>query len=296
MGGGAETREHGGIPWRRRAREARRVLAEAYGAASTHQISLMAAGVAFYGFLAVFPTLIAAVMIFGLATSPDEAERHIAAQAEILPESVLPLVETAAQNAAAQSPGALSLGVALALAVALWSASAGAAGLMSAATVAYGEAETRSFVRARATALAITAGAIVAAPVALGLVAALPVAFRVLGVGGEVWAWAIQILRWLALAAGVFFALSLIYRVAPDRPAPGAREVAPGAAVATGLWLAASALFSAYMASVGETSYGQTYGPFAGVAIFMLWLFLSAYVVLFGAEINRASEGEGAAR
>jgi membrane protein len=274
-----------------RAGDWKRTLKGAWRKTSEHHLSLMSAGVAYYGFLAIFPAIIAVVMIYGLATSPAQVEGQIQSYAAGLPESVQAILGTAAQNAAGQSPGALSFGVVIAIAIALWSASAGIAGLMEATNLAYDEEESRGFVKKRGTALLLTLGAIAFIIFALALVAVLPVVLRAVGLGGGL-AFLIQVARWLLLVAGVVVALAVLYKVAPDRDNPKVQWVSPGAAIATVLWIVASIAFSLYMSNVGETGYGQTYGPFAGVAILMLWLFITAFVVLFGAEINREAEGQ----
>jgi membrane protein len=277
-----------GADWKRTIGGARRNV-------SRDHLTLMAAGVAYYGFLALFPAIIAMMMIYGLVTEPAQAESQIATYAAGMPESVRGLIETAARNAASQSAGALSFGVVLSLVVALWSASAGVAGLMEATNLAYAEEETRGFVKKRGTALLLTLGAIVFVLFALALVALLPVILGAVGLGGFL-EFLVQVGRWALLVAGVLVALAVLYKVAPDRESPKIYWVSPGAVVATLLWVVASALFSLYMSNVGETSYGETYGPFAGVAILMLWLFITAFVILFGAEINREAENRAALR
>ncbi len=254
-----------------------------------HHVTLMAAGVAYYAFFAIFPAIIAVVMIYGLVTDPAEVEGQIATYAAGLPESAQAILDTAARNAADQSAGALSFGVVVSIAVALWSSSAGVAGLMEATNLAYDEAETRSFVTYRGTAILLTLGAILFVLFAIALVAVFPVVLRAAGIDAPI-AVLGQVLRWLLLVGGLLVALAILYKVAPDRVTPKIQWVSPGAMIATLLWLAASALFSLYMATVGETGYGQTYGPLAGAAILMLWLFITAFVVLFGAEINREAE------
>jgi membrane protein len=276
-----------------RAGEWKRTLKGAWRKTSEHHLTLMSAGVAYYGFLAIFPAIIAVVMIYGLVTSPAEVEGQIQSYAAGLPESVQAILATAAQNAAAQSPGALSFGVVIALALALWSASAGIAGLMEATNLAYDEEESRGFVKKRGSALLLTLGAIVFVIFALALVAVLPVVLRAVGLGGGL-AFLVQVARWLLLVAGVIVALAILYKVAPDRDSPKIQWLSPGSVIATLLWLVASVVFSLYMSNVGETGYGRTYGPFAGVAILMLWLFITAFVILFGAEINREAETQAA--
>jgi membrane protein len=97
-----------------------------------------------------------------------------------------------------------------------------------------------------------------------------------------------QVVRWALLVTLVVVALAVVYRVAPDRDAPRFRWVSTGALVAAGLWILGSVLFSLYVNNFG--SYNKTYGALAGVVVLMLWLYLTSYIVLLGAEINAESE------
>jgi membrane protein len=170
---------------------------------------------------------------------------------------------------------------------ALWSASSGTTGLIRAVNVAYDETETRGVLKLRAIALGLTLGAVVFVLLAVTLAAVVPVMFDAIGLGGPGRVLA-QILRWAMLLALVMTALAVVYRVAPDRDAPRFRWVSTGAVVATVLWLVGTALFSLYVNNFGR--YNKTYGTLAGVIVLMLWLYLTAYLVLLGAEINAESE------
>jgi membrane protein len=158
---------------------------------------------------------------------------------------------------------------------------------MTAINLSYDEEETRRFVKQKAIALALTVGGIVFVLVALALVAGLPVALDHLGLGliGRVVA---QVLRWVLLVGVVIVSLAVVYRIAPDRDRPRFRWVSPGALVATLMWLLGSFAFSVYVSLFGH--YNKVYGALAGVIVLMLWLYLSCYVVLLGAEINAESE------
>jgi membrane protein len=154
---------------------------------------------------------------------------------------------------------------------------------MRAVNIAYDEDEERGFLRQRGTALLLTLGVVVFVLVALTLVAVVPPLLEALqlGVVGTV---TVQVLRWGLLIAVVVIALAVVYRVAPDRDAPRFRWVSPGALVAARLWVLGSVGFSLYVNNFG--SYSKTYGALAGVVVFLLWLFLTSYIVLLGAEIN----------
>jgi membrane protein len=135
--------------------------------------------------------------------------------------------------------------------------------------------------------LALTVGAIVFFLVVVSLVAVLPVVLGFLGTSGLV-LFGIQAARWVLIVAVITVALAVLYRVAPDRDAPKLRWVSVGAAFATLLWIIASVGFSVYVSQFG--SYAKTYGAIAGIVILLLWLFITAYAILLGAEMNAESE------
>jgi membrane protein len=174
---------------------------------------------------------------------------------------------------------------------ALWSASTGTSNLMAAVNLAYDQQESRGFLKLRATALALTLGAIVFVLLTLFLLAVVPPLLQALqlGVVGTVLA---QLLRWALLIGLVVAALAIVYRLAPDRDAPKFAWTSPGAFTATLLWVLGSVGFSLYVNNFG--SYNKTYGALAGVIVFLLWLYLTSYIVLLGAEINAESEKQTA--
>ena len=252
---------------------------------------LLAAGVAFYIFLALFPALIAAVTVYGLVADPQDVEQQVAALTEALPEDTAQLLGDQLRSIASSSEQALGFGLLASLAGALFAASGGVQNLIKAVNIAYDEEETRGFIRLRAVALLMTLGAIVFLAVAVGLVAVLPVVFDAVGLGGVGRA-AAQVARWVGLVAFVMVALAVVYRYAPDRDEPRFTWVGLGSIVATVLWVVGSAGFSLYVSNFG--SYGETYGALAGVVVLLLWLFLTSFIVLLGAEINSEAEQQTA--
>lgn len=263
------------------------VLRRAFAESSADNISILAGGVAFFAFLAVFPALIAALTLYGLVADPTTVAGQVQDLAAGLPRDAQPLVAGTLQSLTAPGGSTLGIGLVVSVLAALWSASGGTSNLMTAINLAYDEDETRGFVRLRGTALALTLGAIVFVLITLGLVAVVPVLLDALdlGVVGTIIA---QIVRWTLLVAVVVVALAVVYRVAPDRDSPRFSWVSPGAVVATVLWVAGSVAFSLYVNNFG--SYNATYGALAGVVVLMLWMYLTSYIVLLGAEINAESE------
>lgn len=250
-------------------------------------VGLMAAGVAFYFFLALFPALIAMITIYGLVTSPEQLQSQIDGLTSALPQDAASLITEQMQSIATPDGGGLTVGLVVSLLGVLWAASGGMMGLIKGINAAYDESETRNFVVKRGLAILLTLGGILFFALAVGLVAVLPAVLDSLGLGsvGRVLA---SVLRWPLLAVLMVAALAVVYRLAPDRDDPRLRWASWGAVVATVLWLIGSALFSFYVSNAG--SYNETYGALAGVIILLLWLFLTAFVILIGAELNSEME------
>jgi membrane protein len=264
-----------------------RILRRAVTASSTDNVPMLAGGVAYFSFLAIFPALVAAVTLYGLVADPATVAQQVGELAVALPQEARPLITDQLQSVASGDGGALGIGLVVALLAAIWSASSGVGNLMQAVNLAYDERESRGFVRLRGTALALTVGAVVFVLLTLTLVAVVPTMLDAipLGVAGTVLA---QVVRWALLVGLVLLGLAVVYRVAPDRDAPRFDWASPGAVVAAVLWIVGSVLFSLYVDNFG--SYNTTYGTLAGVVVLLLWLYLTAYIVLLGAEINAEAE------
>jgi membrane protein len=263
------------------------VIQRAFRESSADNVPMLAGGVAFFAFLAVFPALIAALTLYGLLADPAQVAQQVQNIAAALPRSAQPLLTEQLTSVTQSSGGALTAGLVISLLAALWSASSGTGNLITAVNLAYDEKESRGFVKLRVTALGLTLGGIVFVLLTLTLVAVVPVALDNLGLGvvGRVVA---QVVRWVLLVGVVVVGLAVVYRVAPDRASPRFRWVSAGALVATVLWIIGSVAFSLYVNFFGN--YNKTYGALAGVIVLMLWLFLTTYIVLLGAEINAESE------
>jgi membrane protein len=269
------------------ARGWRQVLGRAIRQSQQDNISLLAAGVAFFGFLALFPALIALVTLVGLVADPGQITQQVQSFTAGLPPASRQLITDQLTAITHSSGGALTVGLVISLLVALWSASSGTSNLMTAVNIAYEEKETRSFLKLRAAALLLTVGTVVFLILTLALIAIVPVVLHAVPLGplGTVLA---QVLRWALLIALIIVGLAVLYRVAPDRNPAKFRWVSVGSVLAALLWLLGSVGFSLYVNFFGN--YNKTYGALAGVIIMLLWLFLTCYVVLLGAEINAESE------
>jgi membrane protein len=269
----------------------KQILKRAWKETQQDNVPLLAAGVAFWGFVSIFPALIAAITVYGLVADPEQVQQQVQNLTEALPEDTAELIGSQLEDIAGSSGGALGLGLLVSVAGALFTASGGVSNLMKAVNIAYDEGDSRGFVKQRAIALLLTLGAVVFVSVAVGLIAVLPVVLGAVGLDGAA-RLAVNVLRWVGLVAFVLVALGVVYRVAPDRDSPRVTWLGVGSIVATVLWLVGSAGFSIYVNTFG--TYGETYGALAGVVVLLLWLFLTSFIVLFGAEINSEMEQQTA--
>jgi membrane protein len=254
-------------------------------------ISIIAAGVAFYAFLAIPSALTALVALYGLAFNPADVAHQLAALNGVMPSEAVQFIGQQLQTVTSKPSSTLGIGFVVALLVAIWGARSGMSTFITALNIAYREEERRGFVRFQAAALGLTALAVVFTVVSIALVAILPAAIDLLPFGslGKTVASAV---RWPVLLAAMMVGLAAIYRYAPSRREAKWRWVSWGAAGATLLWLAGSVLFSVY---VGEfASYNQTYGSLGAVVVTMMWLYFSAFAVLLGAELNAEMEHQTA--
>ncbi len=263
------------------------VLVRVKDGATADQVPLLSAGVGFYAMLALVPSLIAAVSVYGLVSDPDDVQRQVAELAGGLPGSAQDLLTDQLRRVVETSSAGLSLTAIIAIVVALWSASAGVRHLVEALNVTYDEEETRGPVAVRLHGLALTAAALVGAVVVVGLVTVLPALMdrADLGGGADV---LVSLLRWPVLAVLFMTSLAALYRYGPDRRNAKWQWVSWGAGIATVGWLAGTVLFGLYTRYAG--SFTETYGSLAGVIVLLLWLQLTGAMILLGAEINVALE------
>ena len=259
---------------------------DAVARSTRNNTGIVAAGVAFYAFLAMVPMLAATVLVYGLVATPEIVARDIGTLAEVLPEATAELFSDQLQNVVQTSAGKKGLGLIVALAIALFGARNGAGSVLTALNIAHGVAEQRGIVWSNAVALLITAGAIVAlilATIAMGSLSAL---LAYLGTGLAILGTALTYL--LLFAIGVAGTATL-FRFSPNRPAPRWHLVLPGALLSAGCWLLLTLGFGIYVANFGN--YNATYGSLSAVVVLLTWLYLSAYVLLLGANLN-ASWGD----
>jgi membrane protein len=249
------------------------------------QVPLLSAGVAFYALLALFPAIIAGVSIYGLVADPASVRDQIAQLTKVLSPETADLVGQQLVQVTSGAGGALGLATVVGILTALWSASSGMKALITGVNLAYDETETRKFVKLRGLALLLTLGAMVLVGVALATIVGYPPIADTLP---TVLRWLVAILRFVILGGLLVVGLAVLYRYAPDRDQPRWSWVSWGSGIAALLWVLATIGFAIYANFFGN--YNKTYGALAGVIILMFWLFLSALVVLVGAELNTEME------
>ncbi|QXQ06378.1 YihY/virulence factor BrkB family protein [Sphingosinicellaceae bacterium] len=264
------------------------ILKRTYVEAGKDNLDLIAAGVAFYGFLAMVPLLGAMVLTYGLVVDPADLAKHMHALTGLVPGDAAKLIDEQLVSVAKTAAGKKGLGLALALALALYGAMKGAGAVVTALNVAYEQRETRGFIRTTMVNAAVTLAAVLMA-VALLLATSVTGFLEDLARGlGDGAALAIKLAVWAATACLASAAVAALYRYAPARTHAQWHWLTPGSVLAT-LGLVLTALgFGFYAANFGN--YNATYGSLGAVVVLLLWLYLSAYVLLLGAEFNAELE------
>jgi len=252
-------------------------------------VGLMAAGIAFYGLLAVFPGIAACMAIAGLVTEPSMIVDQLETYGQLLPQQAADIIVGQASEVAGSRSGGLGLAAAAGLLITVYSASKGIRSMVQGLNVAFGVKEGRNIFMLYVVTFLFTLALIAGLLVAIASTIIVPAVFAALPLPERLET-LVSLLRWPILAAFSVFGLSVIYRYAPCRPRPKWRWITPGAAIACVLWVAGSVLFSLYVSNFA--SYNETFGSLGGVVILLMWLWLSAFVILLGAEIDSEMEAQ----
>jgi membrane protein len=262
-----------------------------YDEIGNDRLLAVAAGVVFYGLLALFPAITALVPSYALFAEAATIGKHLAFAAALMPAGAFGIVEEQIDRITQAGGGGLSVAFIVGLLVAIWSANAGMKAMIDALNVVYDEEEKRSFVRLNLISLAMTLVLLSFLLVAVGAVVVLPLVFAWLGMEGSA-EWELALLRWPAIMLVISVGLAMLYRFGPSRQDAQWRWLSVGAVVATLLWVAGSALFSWYLSNFAN--YNETYGTLgAGIGL-MMWLWLTSIAILVGAEINAEIEHQTA--
>ncbi len=250
-------------------------------------VSLIAAGCAFYGLLAIFPGIVAAMAIAGLFFDPNTVVNQLQDLAALLPQEAAEIVIGQATEVAGSAEGGLGLAAVFGIAVALYSASKGVQSLMEGLNVAFEAEETRGLVALNVQKMLLTIGMVLGFLLIIAVAAGLPAVLRFLPLGAATET-LITILRWPLMLMLLAIGLAVLYRFGPSRGEKRWRWITPGAALACLLWLLGSIAFAFYVRSFG--GYNETFGALGGVIVLLMWLWLSAFIVLLGAEFDSEME------
>ncbi|HEY6994192.1 MAG TPA: YihY/virulence factor BrkB family protein [Xanthobacteraceae bacterium] len=251
----------------------------------------LAAGVAFYSLIALFPAIAAGVSSYALFADTATIGKHLSIVADIIPAGGLDILSAEITRIAAKSDGRLTFGFLLGLGIALWSANAGMKAIFDALNVIYDEEEKRGLVRLNLVSLLFTICAIAGISLAVVLVVVFPLLLAALGVTSFHHP-IVAYLRWPVLFVLLILGLSMLYRYGPSRRRAKWRWISVGSAFAALAWLAVSSLFSWYLGNFAN--YNATYGALGAVMGLMMWMWLSTIVVLVGAELNSEIEHQTA--
>tara|TARA_R100000935_G_scaffold52897_1_gene80371 strand:- start:552 stop:1526 length:975 start_codon:yes stop_codon:yes gene_type:complete len=253
----------------------------------TDHVQIVAAGVGFYFFLALFPTIVAAISVYSLVLEPSQIQEQISGLSTLLPDQAFGMISDILKPVLEQSNKEIGWGLAISIAISLWSANKGTNALFEGVNIAYNEKDQRNFFKKNLITLIFTLGAVVLGLISLLFIIFFPILIEKVGLPQQIEG-ILALSRWLVLGIILILSLTMVYKIAPNRSSPRFAWVSPGAIFGTIFWLAGSLLFSWYVKNFG--SYDDLYGSFAAVIILMLWLFLTAFIVLLGAEINSEME------
>jgi membrane protein len=254
---------------------------------SKHRLMTEGAGITFYAILAIFPALAALVSVYGLVADPATVSGQLNALSGIVPGGGMDILGEELKQLVSAGGGKLGLGAIMGILVALWSANGGTKAMFDSLNVVYDEHEKRGYIRRTLVSLAVTLGTLVFVMVVMAAVVALPIALNFVGLG-KVTDILLRVARWPLLLVIVTMMLAVIYRYGPSRTEARWRWVSWGGAFAAIVWVLVSLAFSWYVAHFG--SYNKTYGSLGAAIGFMTWIWISATIVLIGAELNAEME------
>lgn len=267
------------------------ILWRTYQQINDDRLLATAAGVVFFGLLAVFPAITALVSSYGLFADASTIGANLQTLAVMLPEGSFQIVQDQIARVLAKGDTTLGATFLFGLGLAIWSANAGVKAVIEALNVVYGEREKRGFVHLNLLSLALTIGGILAVMSMAGAVVALPLALDHLGLAQESKR-IVSLARWPVMFVILVAALGVLYRFGPSRRAARWEWLGVGTLAAALLWIGGSALLSWYLSNFGN--YDATYGSLGAAIGLMMWMWMSAIIVLCGAELNSEIEHQTA--
>lgn len=268
-------------------RDWKQVLGRVLAQINDDNVGIVAAGVAFFSLLAIFPLVSAAVSVYGFFSDPSDVYDLIASVSGLLPEQAWQVLNDEIMRLVTTPQEQLGLGILISLALALFSAGSGVRAIMRAMNIAYGEREDRHPFKFFLLATAMTLAMIVFMGVALLIILGVPWVLHFLNLDG-VAALMTQILPWGLLVLMFSVASAILYLYGASRRPPKIRWVIPGVIFTTLSWLIISVGFSVFVTHMGR--YDVTYGSLSAVVILLVWFWLTAMIVIMGAELNAELE------
>lgn len=279
-------------PWEHPWPAWRAILIRVYTMVGYHNLTLMAAGVAFYSFLSFVPLLGAIVMTYGLIADPSTVSRHMETIFELVPADAARLISDQLIAVVTTASSQAGFGLAVALLLSIYGAMRAASAIIQALNVIYEEEDERNIITTTLLSAMITVAAIFAALVGIASAGVLTWIRNQTEFLGTVGAVLIQGATWLVAGAIASAAIAFAYRYGPDRARARWRWLSVGSVAATILWLVATVLFGVYAANFAN--YNATYGALGAVVVLLMWLFVSSLAILIGAEINAEAERQTA--
>jgi membrane protein len=267
------------------------IIYRTYQQINDDRLLAIAAGVVFYGLLALFPAITALVSSYGLFADPSTVQDNLRSLAVMLPADAFGVVQDQVGRVLAKGASTLGWTFIFGFGVALWSANAGTKAIIDALNVVYEEREKRSLLKLNAISIILTLAALITVVLAISAVIVMPLLLQRLNLGDASKA-LVSIGRWPALAILLLSALAVLYRYGPSRSKPQWQWISVGALTAVILWLGGSATLSWYLSRFGN--YTATYGSLGAAIGLMTWMWMSAIVILFGAELNSEIEHQTA--
>lgn len=262
-----------------------------FAAVQEDRVMLVAAGVTFYLLLSIFPAMTALVSLYGFFADPASITDRLSFLNEIMPPEGLSIFFDQLRSLAGEKRSALSFGLIFGLAIALWSANNGVKALFEAMNIAYGEDEKRSFLRLNLVSFAFTLGGLIGLIILVVGLGVIPAIIAVVNLGG-VTEMVLRVLRWPVLLVVIAFGITLLYRFGPSRERARLRWVTWGAVMAALLWVVGSLGVSYYLSNIAD--YNATYGTLGALIGFLFWTWISAIIVILGAEVNAELEHQTA--
>lgn len=266
----------------------RDILIRTWREATADNLTLIAAGVTFYAFLTIVPMLGVLVLAYGLVASPETVIANMEGLTSVMPADAAKLIGEQLMQVVETAGSQKGFGLLAALAIALYGATKGMGAIVTALNIVYDEEETRSFLRTTLLTLVMTFGAVAVALIMIVAISAMGAVERLIpGSPGFVHA-LIKVGTWIVTALVMAGAIAAVYRYAPAREKARWSWLSAGSFLATLLILVATIGFGFYVTNFG--SYNATYGSLGAVIVLLTWLNLSAYILLFGAELNAELE------